>query len=153
MNTKSDTTNAETQKYHTDSFEEDNAWFSEHFESVIPKIQKTWPDIARQTIESTRGSFEELVKVISENTDKTSYGVRDQLRDIFEEASLASQKIATSLEPFEKQLEDLIDELNQSLRPKIEKSIRQKPLVALGVAAGIGIVLGLMLSGGSKDHE
>ena len=40
-------------------------WFSERFDDLLPKIQEEWPELAKQTIEATRGSLDELVKVIS----------------------------------------------------------------------------------------
>ena len=47
----------------------------------------------------------------------------------------------------EEQLEQLLDDLNTNLRPRIEKPVRERPLMALGLAAGVGVLLGLMLSG------
>ena len=126
-------------------------WFNEPFETLLPKIQERWPDLAKQTLEATRGSLDEVVRVISQHSGKTSYGVREQLEELFNSASDKTKDLAESLEPLEKQLEDLLDELNRTLRPKIEKPIRQRPLLAIGMAAGIGIVLGMLLSGGRKS--
>ena len=125
-------------------------WFNERFESLIPKIQENWPDLARQTLEATKGSLEEVVKVISQNTGFTSSSVMSQLDELFNTASNKTKDFAESLEPLEKQLEELLDELNTTLRPKIEKPIRKRPLVAVGFAAGIGLILGLLISGGRK---
>ena len=41
-----------------------NQWFSERFDELLPKIQEEWPDLAKQTIEATQGSLDELIKVI-----------------------------------------------------------------------------------------
>ena len=46
--------------------------------------------------------------------------------------------------------EDLLDELNSSLRPRIEKPIRNKPLLAIGIAAGLGLILGMIINGGKR---
>ena len=40
-------------------------WFNEQFENLLPKIQEQWPDMAKQTLEATKGSLEELIRVIS----------------------------------------------------------------------------------------
>ncbi len=36
-------------------------WFSEQFESLLPRIQERWPDLAKQTLEATRGSIDDLI--------------------------------------------------------------------------------------------
>ena len=125
-------------------------WFSERFETLLPQIQEQWPDMAKQTLEATRGSLDELVRVISLHSGKTSYGVKEQLEELFDAASDRTKDIAQNLEPLEKQLENLLDELNTSLRPRIEKPVRQRPLLAIGIATSVGVLLGLILSGGRK---
>ena len=132
------------------SEEEANQSFTDRFETLLPHIQERWPDLAKQTLEATRGSLDELVKVISIHSGKTSYGVKEQLEELFDSASDKTKGIAESLEPLEKQLEMLLDDLNQSLRPRIEKPVREKPLLAIGIAAGIGILLGMLVSGGRR---
>ena len=74
-----------------------------------------------------------------------------ELEEILDSASDTTKNLAESLEPLEKQLEDLLDELNTTLRPKIEKPVRARPLLAIGMATGIGIILGILLSGGKRS--
>ncbi len=126
-------------------------WFSERFEALLPRIQERWPDLAKQTLEATRGSFDEMVRVISQHSGKTTYGVQEQLEELFNSASDRTKDLAESLEPLEQQLEELLDDLNSTLRPRIEKPVRERPLLALGLAAGIGVVLGILLSGGRRS--
>ena len=118
---------------------------------MLPKIQERWPDLAEQTLEATRGSFDELVRVIAQHTGKTTYGVQEQLEELLNSAGETTKNFAESLEPLEKQLEELLDELNSTLRPRIEKPVRKRPLVALGMAAGIGLLLGILISGGRRS--
>ncbi len=125
-------------------------WLNERFESLLPHIQEKWPDMAKQTLEATRGSLDELVRVIALQTGKTPYGVKEQLEELFDSASDRTRNLAESLEPLEKQLEDLLDDLNQTLRPRIEKPVRARPLLAIGLAAGIGVLLGIIISGGRR---
>ena len=127
-----------------------NQSFSDRFESLIPQIQERWPEIAKQTLEATRGSVDELVRVISLQSGKTSYGVKEQLEELFDSASDRTKDLAENLEPLEKQLESLLDDLNKSLRPRIEKPVREKPLLAIGIATGIGVLLGIIFSGGKR---
>ena len=35
--------------------------FRDRFESLLPSIQKEWPEVARHTLEATRGSFDTVV--------------------------------------------------------------------------------------------
>ncbi len=126
-------------------------WFSESFESLLPKIQERWPDLAKQTLEATRGSLDEVIKVISKHSDRTTLVVQEQLEELLNSASDHTQEIATNLEPLEKQLEELLDDLNKTLRPKIEQPIRKQPLMAIGIAAGLGMLLGMVLAGGRRN--
>ena len=126
-------------------------WFSDRFESLLPKIQEHWPDLAKQTLEATRGSLDEVVRVISQHSGITNQVVQEQLEDLLNTASDRTKDIADSLEPLEKQLEELLDELNTTLRPRIETPVRQRPLLAIGIAAGIGVVLGILISGGRRS--
>ena len=126
-------------------------WFNEQFDNLLPKIQERWPDLAKQTLEATKGSLDDLINVISVHSGKNSFGVQKQLEEIFNSASDTTRGLAESLEPLEKQLEDLLDELNSTLRPRIEKPVRKRPLLAIGIAAGIGVLFGILLGGGRRN--
>ncbi len=126
-------------------------WFTEQFDNLLPKIQERWPDLARQTLEATKGSLDDLIDVISIHSGKNSFGVKEQLEEIFHSATDTTKGLADSLEPLEKQLEHILDELNSTLRPRMEKPIRKRPLLAIGIAAGIGVLFGILLGGGRKN--
>ena len=126
-------------------------WFNEQFDNLLPKIQERWPDLAKQTLEATKGSLDDLINVISVHSGKNSFGVQEQLEEIFHSATDTTRGLAESLEPLEKQLENLLDELNSTLRPRIEKPVRKRPLLAIGIAAGIGVLFGILLGGGRRN--
>ena len=126
-------------------------WFTEQFDNLLPKIQERWPDLARQTLEATKGSLDDLINVISSHSGKSSFGVKEQLEEIFHSATDTTKGLAESLEPLEKQLEDLLDELNSTLRPRIERPVRKRPLLAIGIAAGVGVLFGILLGGGRRN--
>ena len=126
-------------------------WFTEQFDNLLPKIQERWPNLARQTLEATKGSLDELINVISLHSGKNSFGVKEQLEEIVHSATDTTRGLAESLEPLEKQLEDLLDDLNSTLRPRIEKPVRKRPLLAIGIAAGIGVLFGIILGGGRSN--
>ena len=126
-------------------------WLSERFETLLPRIQERWPDLAQHTLESTRGSLDEVVKVIAQHSGWTTAGVHEHLDELLSSAEDRTRNIADNLEPLEKQLEELLDELNSTLRPRIEKPVRQRPLLAIGMAAGVGLLLGILLTGGRRS--
>ena len=78
--------------------------------------------------------------------------MREQLEELVHSAGASGRQLADSLDPLEQQLEQLLDELNTTLRPRIERPVRQRPLLAIGVALGVGVVLGSMLSGGRRSR-
>jgi ElaB/YqjD/DUF883 family membrane-anchored ribosome-binding protein len=125
--------------------------FRERFESLLPRIQREWPEVARHTLEASRGSLDNVAEVISRQTGLTASGVRQQLLDLLQVTTEQAGQVADSLRPLEEQLEGLLDELNTTLRPRIEKPVREKPLLALGIAAGVGLVVGLLLSSGRRS--
>ena len=125
--------------------------FRERFETLLPSIQREWPEVARQALEATRGSLDEVVEVIAGQTGKTGGAIRSQLHDLLQVAGEQTSRLASSLEPLERQLEDLLDDLNSTLRPRLEKPVRERPLLALGLAGAVGLLLGLMLASGRRS--
>ncbi len=125
--------------------------FRERFESLLPSIQKEWPEVARHTLEATRGSFDHVVEVISRQSGVTTAGVKQQLLDLVNVTGEQAGHVVDTLRPLEEQLEHLLDDLNSTLRPRIEKPVRERPLMALGIAAGVGLVVGLLLSSGRRS--
>ena len=125
-------------------------WILEKIDNLIPLIQEKWPNIAAKTIEATKGSIDDLVTVIEQNTGNSSLGIKKQLFEIIDSIQTNNWEISEHIEPIESQLEDLLDELNQTLRPKIENPIRQKPILSIAIAAGIGLLIGSLINTGRK---
>ena len=125
-------------------------WLFEKIDSLIPLIQEKWPSIAKQTIEATKGSIDELVGVIASHTGTSANGIKNQLFEIINSIRENQWEISEKIEPIESQLEELLDELNNTLRPKIESPIRKKPILSIAIAAGIGLLIGTLLSSGRK---
>ena len=125
--------------------------FRDRFESLLPEIQKRWPEVTHQALEATRGSFDEVVHLISSQSDRAASLVTVQLEDLLHQAGDRTRNLADNLDPLEEQLEHLLDELNRTLRPKLEKPVRERPLMSLAVAAGVGILVGALLTGGRRS--
>jgi len=125
-------------------------WLLEKIDSLIPLIKEKWPDIAQQTIEATKGSIDDLVEVIASHSGTSAIRIKSQLFEIIDSIKENNWEISEKIEPIESQLEELLEELNNTLRPKIENPIRKKPLLSIAIAAGIGLLIGTLLNSGKK---
>jgi len=125
-------------------------WLLEKIDSLIPLIKEKWPDIAQQTLEATKGSIDDLVEVIANHSGTSAIRIKSQLFEIIDSIRDNNWEISEKIEPIESQLEELLEELNNTLRPKIENPIRKKPLLSISIAAGIGLLIGTLLNSGRK---
>jgi len=125
-------------------------WLLEKIDSLIPLIKETCPDIAQQTLEATKGSIDDLVEVIASHSGTSAIRIKSQLFEIIDSIREKNWEISEKIEPIESQLEELLEELNDTLRPKIESPIRKKPLLSIAIAAGIGLLIGTLLNSGRK---
>ena len=125
-------------------------WLLEKIDSLIPLIKEKWPSIKQQTLEAAKGSIDELVEAIASNTGTSAIGIKSQLIEIIDSIRENNWEISEKIEPIESQLEELLEELNNTLRPKIESPIRKKPLLSIAIAAGIGLLIGTFLNSGRK---
>ena len=121
-------------------------WLLEKIDNLIPIIKEKWPSIAQQTLETTKGSIDDLVEVIASHTGSSTSGIKNQLFEIIDSIQQNNWEIADKIEPIESQLEELLDELNSTLRPKIESPIRKKPILSIAIAAGIGLFIGSLIN-------
>tara|TARA_Y100000766_G_scaffold215138_1_gene186883 strand:+ start:75 stop:536 length:462 start_codon:yes stop_codon:yes gene_type:complete len=125
-------------------------WLREKIDSLIPIIQEKWPTVAQQTLETAKGSIDDLVGVIANHTGSSASGIKNQLFEIIDSIQENNWEIAEKIEPIESQLEELLDELNNTLRPKIESPIRKKPILSIAIAAGIGLLIGSLINSKRK---
>ena len=125
-------------------------WLLEKIDSLIPLIKEKWPTIAQQTLEATKGSIDDLVAVISSHSGTPAVGIKRQLFEIIDSIKENNWEISDKIEPIESQLEELLEELNNTLRPKIESPIRKKPILSIAIAAGIGLLIGTLINSGRK---
>ena len=125
-------------------------WLLEKIDSLIPLIKEKWPAIAQQTLEATKGSLDDLVEVIASHSGTSANGIKRQLFEIIDSIRENNWEISEKIEPIETQLEELLEELNNTLRPKIESPIRKKPILSIAIAAGIGLLIGTLLNNGKK---
>ena len=127
----------------------------EHFQALLPLLQQEWPEIAREHLEATRGSLEELVRLIASRTSHTRTLIRAQLLELMDHMGRTREKPNTwgeALHPLEEQLSTLIDELRQDLGPRLKTGVQQQPLLSLAVALLAGLVTGLLLGSGRRQQ-
>ena len=125
-------------------------WLLEKIDSLIPLIKEKWPTIAQQTLEATKGSIDDLVDEIASHSGASATRIKSQLFEIIDSIRENNWEISDKIEPIESQLEELLEELNNTLRPKIESPIRKKPLLSIAIAAGVGLLIGTLLNSGKK---
>ena len=125
-------------------------WLLEKIDSLIPLIKEKWPAIAQQTLEAAKGSIDDLVEVIARHSGNSASGIKSQLFEIIDSMKENNWEILEKIEPIESQLEELLEELNNTLRPKIESPIRKKPILSIAIAAGIGLLIGTLLNSRRK---
>ena len=105
----------------------------------------------QQTIEDLRAVPLSFVSVTYGAGGSTRDRTRDLVVDINEHESYPAMAHLTCIGHTKPELEGLLDELNSNLRPKIEKPVREQPLLALGIAAGVGLLAGLLLASGRRS--
>ena len=127
------------------------AIFRDRFDAILPTIQRRWPEVARHTLEASRGSLDQVVEEISRQSGDASIRVKEQLLDLAHLTGEQARQVGDSLKPLEDQLEQLLDDLNSTLRPRLTKPVREKPLMALGIAAGVGLLIGMLLNSGRRS--
>ena len=132
----------------TEGFSE--KWLREKMDSLIPVIHEKWPNIAQQTLETAKGNIDDLVGVIASHTGSSTSGIKNQLFQIIDSIHENNWEIGDKIGPIESQLEELLDELNSTLRPTIETPIRKKPILSLAIAVGIGLFIGSLLNSRNK---
>ena len=125
-------------------------WLVEKIDNLIPLIKEKWPSITQQTLEATKGSIDDLVEIIESHTGNSAVRIKHQLFEIVDSIRDNNWDISDKIEPIESQLEELLEELNNTLRPKIESPIRKKPILSIAIAAGIGLLIGTLLNSGRK---
>ena len=67
------------------------------------------------------------------------------------------EQVVQAIDPLQKQLDAKLHQLDETLRPRLEQPVKEKPLVAVAIAAAGGVLLGgltvlAVLAGGRRSH-
>ena len=67
------------------------------------------------------------------------------------------RQVADAIDPLQKKLDLKLHELDETLRPKLQQPVKEKPLLSVAISAGVGVLLGslgaLPLLGGSRSRS
>lgn len=68
------------------------------------------------------------------------------------------EHVAQAMDPLQRQLDARLHELDETLRPRLEQPVKDKPLIAIAIAAASGVVLGglsvlTLLAGGHRASD
>ena len=68
------------------------------------------------------------------------------------------EQVVEAIDPLQKQLDATLHELDETLRPRLQQPVKDKPLIAVAVAAAGGVLLGgltvlALLAGGGTRPE
>ena len=119
--------------------------FQEHFQALLPLLQEHWPEIAREQLEATRGSLDAVAQLIASRTSRAQATIREQLLELLNRGERQAKDWGEVLQPLEERLEDVLKDLNTNLQPQLVRSVRRHPLLSLGIAVGVGLLLGLLI--------
>ena len=89
-------------------------WLLEKIDSLIPLIKEKWPNIAQHTLDATKGSIDDLAEVIASHSETSVIGIKSQLFEIIDSIRENNWEISEKIEPIESQLEELLEELNNT---------------------------------------
>ena len=67
------------------------------------------------------------------------------------------RQVADAIDPLQKKLDLKLHELDETLRPKLQQPVKEKPLLSVAISAGVGFLLGslgaLTLLGGTRSRS
>ena len=124
--------------------------FQEHFQALLPLLQQHWPQIAREQLEATRGSLDAVAQLIASRTSRAQATIREQLLELLNHGERQARDWGEALQPLEERLEDVLKDLNTNLQPQLVRAVRRQPLLSLGIAAGVGLLVGLLIQ---RNHH
>lgn len=147
----------------------DAARFEARFEELRVLILEEWPDVEVDALDATGGQFELVAALVAEATGRTRAVSRRQLRELLAELDPPSEprprapraaREPRHLDPLERlfvtlesHLEDLTKQVKADVTPLAVDTVRQHMGLALLIAGGLGMMLGLALGALGFPHQ
>jgi hypothetical protein len=145
--------------------------FCARFDELRKLILEEWPDLEAEALQGTQGRLDRVAALVAARTGRTRAHSRRQLREILAELDPPSEprprarRDAREPEPrppdplerlfvsLESHLEDLTRQVKSDVTPLAVDTVRQHVGVALLIAGGLGMLLGLFLGALGFPHE
>jgi len=138
------------------------------FRQLLPLLAEEWPDLNAVELEATEGEADALVDLICSRTEQTRALTRRQLAELLALVSAsprrprqaAAASAPPTIEPLdrlvqslEEYLDDLTRQVKRDVAPLALNSAREHMGLALLLAGGFGLTLGLFLGAMGYPHE
>lgn len=150
----------------------DAARFAARFDQLRPGILEEWPELDAEVLDGTAGELERVVALVAERTGRTRAVSRRLLRELLAEVDApaappaartprpanrepepphldALERLFTTLESH---LDDLTRQVKADVAPLALDTVRQHMGMALLIAGGLGVMLGLALGALGFPH-
>lgn len=148
----------------------DAARFQARFDQLREPILEEWPGVDGEALDATGGQLELVVALVAEHTGRTHALTRRLLRELMAELDLPPEprpqvrSVAREPEPphldaldrlfntLESHLDDLTKQVKSDVTPLAVDTVRQHLGLALLIAGGLGMMLGLTLGALGFPH-
>ncbi|MES2641094.1 MAG: hypothetical protein V4850_16520 [Myxococcota bacterium] len=145
--------------------------FQALFQELREPILEEWPDLEADALDATGGQLELVVVLVAEQTGRTRAVSRRLLRELMAELETppeprprprraAREPEPRPLDPLERlfvslesHVEDLTKQVKADVTPLAVDTVRQHLGVALLLAGGLGLMLGLFLGALGFPHK
>jgi ElaB/YqjD/DUF883 family membrane-anchored ribosome-binding protein len=132
------------------------AAFVEQFDKLVPLIRDEWPAVDGDALRQTKGDYDLVVTLIAEQTEHTKALVKKQLDELrtMIQGNQASevQRLRQMVERLQAKSQEIAGYVKSQMLKDAKQKVSDNPIVALLVALGFGLVLGLLLRGGSRER-
>jgi ElaB/YqjD/DUF883 family membrane-anchored ribosome-binding protein len=129
--------------------------FRQGFEATQVLIREEWPALGTDALAATGGELDKVVELVAAQTEHTKAVIRRQLAELHQlgrEGAAKKSQVDELLGALEGRADRVVSYLKGEALPKAESTIRNNLLASLLVAAGVGLLVGLLLRGFGRDR-
>ena len=119
--------------------------FQDQFQTLLPLLQRYWPQIGVEQLAATRGNLDDVAHLIATHTSRAQATIREHLLELLTHAEQQTRDWGEALHPLEERLESILKDINTNLRPQLGRTVHRYPLLSLAMAAGLGLLVGLLI--------
>ena len=141
--------------------------FKLFFDRLKPDILTTWPQLSAESLTTTKGSLEAVIKQISAQTGQPQNVIQERLSVLFEQCQTLTKEgqtgeqqmgqISSEIDQLVKRIlqrtEAAIAQLNAEALPELKNTVHTYPAASLIGALGVGFLIGFTVRGTSHDRR